>query len=396
MRSLTRSGWAVAVGAVTLLVTARVLGLLELYVLGATAAAAVVLALVVVRRPPADLAIERTVRPRRAHIGDQCLVDLRLANRGSRRTPVVTLVDPVEGTNGAVLVLAPLDPGESRSAGYRLPTERRGLVKVGPLDAIRSDPLGLASRRHRVGSSVELTVLPAIEHLGAAFPQGGFDDPLAGAARPSSGRSGDEEFAALRSYVVGDDLRRIHWATFARTGDLTVRQDDPQWQGHVTILLDAREHRIEADRFEVAVSAAASILNAVAERGDRTRLVVTDGTDTGPTDARSTRDLLFEHLAVVERHAGGTLPEPPTDGRASTGELVFITGSLDAAELARLTHLRHRYATTQVVLVEPSGRGPELVDRVGAATGFEVVVLRPGVPFAVALARSSPALGAAR
>lgn len=396
MRSLTRAGWAVAVGALALVVTARLLGLVELYVLAATAAAAVVLALVVVRRPPAALTIERTVRPRRAHIGDQCLVDLRVTNGGTRRTPVVTLVDPVEGTNGAILVLAPLGPGESRAAGYRLPTERRGLVQVGPLDAIRTDALGLASRRHRVGGVVELTVLPAVEQLGATFPHGGYDDPLAGAARPSSGRSGDEEFAALRPYVVGDDLRRIHWATLARTGELSVRQDDPQWQGHVTILLDAREHRTDADQFEVAVSAAASVLNAVAERGDRTRLVVTDGTDTGPTDARSTRDLLFEHLAVVERHPGGTLPEPPADGRASAGELVFITGSLDADELAHLTHLRHRYATTQVVLV--AGRDDELepLDRLGGAAGLEMVVLRPGTPFAVAWAVAAPALGRSR
>lgn len=379
MRSLTRAGWALAAGAVTLLAAGRVLGLLELYVLGATAAVAVVLALVLVNRRPPTIEVERQVRPRRVHLGDRCRVELRLTNGGSRRTPVLTLVDPVEGTTGALMVLAPLESGERRSAGYRLPTERRGVIRVGPLTAIRTDPLGLASRSHTIEGVAELTVLPVVESLGGRVPGGGYDDPLAGAARPASGRSGDEDFATLRPYVIGDDLRRIHWPTSARTGDLSVRQDDPPWQGHLTILLDARSERVDAEAFEVAVSAAASILNEVAQRGDRTRLMITDGTDTGPTDARSARDLLLEHLAVVQRHEGFSLPDPPPDGRSSTGDLVLITGQVDADEVARLSHLRHRFASTQVVLV-----GPETASI--ATAGMSVVVLRPGTPFAAAWA----------
>ena len=292
------------------------------------------------------------------------------------------------------MLLAPLAPGELRSAGYRLPTERRGLVQVGPLEAIRTDPLGLASRRHRVSDITEVTVLPVVEPMGGRVPGGGHDDPMAGAAHPVAGRSGDEEFATLRSYVVGDDLRRIHWPTSARTGELLVRQDDPPWQGHVTILLDARSDRIGPEAFEVAVSAAASILNDVAIRGDRTRLIVTDGTDTGPTDARSARDLLFEHLALVQRHDGLTLPDPPTaDGRSNTGELMLITGQVDQEEIARLAGLRHRYARTQVVLVAGPGTGSgsdtgRFHGTGGGETvgGLDLVVLVPGRPFATAWA----------
>lgn len=391
MRTLTRAGWALATGAVALLAAGRVLGLQELYVLGGAAAAAVVVAVVLVNRPPASLQVERRVRPRRVHLGDQCRVELVITNIGARRTAVLTLVDPVEGTSGALMVLAPLVPGERRSAGYRLPTDHRGVVRVGPLEARRTDPFGLASRRHVVEGEADLTVLPVVETLAGRIPGGGYDDPLAGAARPTSGRSGDEEFATLRPYVVGDDLRRIHWPTSARTGELSVRQDDPPWQGHLTILLDARSERIGPDEFEVAVSAAASILNEVALRGDRTRLIVTDGTDTGPTDARSTRDLLFEHLAVVQRHDGDSLPDPPsTDGRASTGELVFITGQVDPEEIARLSHLRHRYADTQVVVV---GTG---VDGAMTGSGLHLVVLTPGVPFAAAWAPGPLRVGARR
>jgi uncharacterized protein (DUF58 family) len=391
MRSLTRAGWALATGAVALFCAGRLLGLAELYVLGGVAAAAVVYALVLVNRPPASLRVERRLRPRRVHLGDQCRVEIAMTNTGTRRTPVLTLIDPVAGTGGALMVLAPLEPGERRSAGYRLPTDRRGVTRVGPLDAIRTDPFGLASRHHVVEGEVDLTVLPAIEPIPGRIPGGGHDDPLAGDARPIAGRSGDEEFASLRPYVVGDDLRRIHWPTTARTGQLSVRQDDPPWQGHVTILLDARDDRIGADDFEVAVSAAASILNEVALRGDRTRLIITDGTDTGPADARTARDLLLEHLAVVQRHRGGELPEPPSsDGRSSAGELVFITGSVDTDEVAKLSRLRHRYADTHVVVV---GHGAATAP---TGSGLRTVVLEPGLPFAAAWAPTGQAVGSPR
>ncbi len=393
MRSLTRGGWTLAIGALVLVSTGRVLGLPELYLLGTTAALAVAVAIVLVHRSPGSLGVERRVRPRRVHLGDQCRVELRLTNAGGRRTPLLTLVDPVEGTSGALMVLAPMAPGELRSAGYRLPTERRGVVQVGPLEAIRTDPLGLASRRHRVSEVSEVTVLPVVEPMGGRVAGGGHDDPMAGAARPASGHSGDEEFATLRSYVIGDDLRRVHWPTSARTGDLLVRQDDPPWQGHLTILLDARSDRIGAEAFEVAVSAAASILNDVALRGDRTRLMFTDGTDTGPTDARSARDLLFEHLALVQRHDGLELPDPPTsDGRSSTGALVLITGSVDPDEIARLAGLHHRYARTQVVLVPSPDAASTGID---PTAGLDLVVLAPGKPFAAAWAAAGPTVRSA-
>lgn len=384
MRSMTRPGWALVTLSAALAISARLLGLTELYVLATIAVLAVLVAVILVSRPLPSIAVERVVRPRRVHLGDRCRVELRVTNQSRRPTPLLTLFDPVQGTSGATMVLAPLDPEETRAAGYRLPTERRGIVAVGPLDAVRSDPLGLASRRHRIGAVVELTVLPAIESLGTWSPGGGFDDPMAGAARPTSGPSGDDEFSSLRPYVVGDDIRRIHWPSAARNDELLVRQNDPPWQGHLTVLLDAREGHIGASEFEVAVSAAASVLHAVAERGDRTRLLITDGTDTGPTDARSARDVLLEHLAVVHRHRGADLPEPAPDQRSATGDLLVLTGRVDHDEIARLSFLRHRFATTHVVAFQPGGTVAG-VERLAPVSGIEVVLVPIGTPLRVAL-----------
>ena len=68
----------------------------------------------------------------------------------------------------------------------------------------------------------------------------GRDDPHAGADHPNVLGQGGEDFYTLREYVVGDDLRRVHWASTARRGELMVRQDEVPWQGRATVLLDAR------------------------------------------------------------------------------------------------------------------------------------------------------------
>lgn len=379
---VTRSGWLLLLGSVVTVVAGRAFALPELYLLGATGAALLLAAFVLVRRPPPNLDVERTVHPQRVHLGGQSRVELCITNRSLRRAPVVTLHDPVEGTVGARVSLAPLDPGEDQAASYRLPTERRGIVRVGPLEAQVTDAFGLVRRCFAVAGGATLTVLPAIENLGGLASGGGLDDPLAGIAHPVLGSLGDEDFATLRPYVVGDDLRRVHWASSARAGDLLVRQDDPPWQGHLTVVLDAREERLDADQFEVAVSAAASLVNAIAVRGDRARLIITNGTDTGLLDARAGRDTLLEHLAVVKLHQGGELPEPALDGRSRTGGLILVTGTPNGSDLARLVAQRPRFATIRLVIIDPSVIGGARQYHPTANTpGVEAVVVDRDHPF---------------
>jgi len=382
---VTRAGWLLLVGSVITIVGGRVFGLPELLVLGATGVALVAVAVVGVRLRVPRLSVERRVHPARVPVGGRSRVELLVTNAGRRRTGVLTLHDPVEGTIGARVSLAPLAKGAHQTASYRLPTDRRGLVHIGPLDAQATDAFGLARRNTVVTGETVLTVLPAIVALTGTAGGSGLDDPLAGVTHPGVGVAGADDFSALRPYVVGDDMRRVHWASSARTGELVVRQDDPPWRGHLTLMLDGREDRIDAERFELAVSAAASILHAVALRGDRARLIITDGTDTGLTDARSSGDTLLEHLALVDRHPGTDLPEAPADGRIRTGGLVLVTGSATPDDVARFATHRDRYASARIVTIDPSAVGgqPE-ASAVAPGRGIEVVRVDAATSFALA------------
>lgn len=377
---VTRSGWLVAIGSALTIGFGRILALTELYLLGSTGLALVVLSVLWVRRAVPELLVARTIAPDRVQHRGASRVDLRISNRGRRRSPVVTLHDPVTGTVGATVGLAPLHPGDHHAASYRLPTERRGLVHCGPVEGRLTDPFGLARRRFDLAGTATLTVLPAIEELGPRARRGGLDDPMAGAAHHVPGRTADEDFATLRPYVVGDDLRRVHWASTARTGDLLVRLDDPPWQGRHTVILDARSIDDE-DRFERSVSAAASLVHAAAVRGDRVRLVLSNGTDTGTIDARAGRDTLLEHLALVEAEPSGRLRRVHAGSRLGSGAVALVTCTLDDSAIDLVADLDRTFTSTRVVLFT----GPPAAS--GSAplpAGIDVVTVAPGATLATA------------
>src|SRR5437899_3317308 len=74
------------------------------------------------------------------------------------------------------------------------------------------------------------------------------------------------EFYTMREYVTGDDLRRIHWPSVARTGQLMIRQDESTRRSSALLFLDSRASALGAygsPGFERAVSVAATLGRAL-------------------------------------------------------------------------------------------------------------------------------------
>ena len=238
--SLTRRGWTLVTVGVLLPVLGRVLGVRELTSLGLTALFLCGASILLVAYGSVELEAVRRVVPNRVHAGSPCRVDLHVRNLGSRRSPVVTARDPFDGgRRWARFRLAPLRPGEGCTAAYRVPSDRRGLFNLGPLQVVRTDPLGLVTRALDLAEQDTLTVYPRLDRV-AALPHTRGADPRGGSVtQPSFGPSG-EEFHALRPYVMGDDMRRVHWKSSARTEDLLIRQDELPWQGRATVVVDLR------------------------------------------------------------------------------------------------------------------------------------------------------------
>jgi len=328
----THPGAIVGAGAAALVVVGRVLGLPELYAIGAALGllALVCAAWVALRR--IDIVVTRSVRPSRVHAGNPCTVEIQVRNRSNHETPVLRLLDPVSGTAGADLLLAPIGVRRSTSVAYRLPTSRRGIVTVGPMQVVMSDPFGLATAGTVAAPAVDVTVLPRVDDIPPLARSVG-PDPDGTAETGSLGRAG-EDFAALRPYVVGDDMRRVHWPSSARTDELLVRQHDVPWQGRVCVVLDQRRHSADPETFERVVSAVASILRAHLRRGDHARLVTTTGSDSGYGVGSSHLDGLLEHLAVAERASAGSLQiAVELVERGASGAVVLVSGRPSDADI---------------------------------------------------------------
>jgi len=381
----TRTGLLVGIASAVLVVAGRLLGLAELYAIGAAVGLLALVCGLWVGLRRLDIVVTRSVRPSRVHVGNPCTVTIQVRNRAGRATPVLRLLDPVTGTAGADLLLAPIGLRRTTDVAYRLPTIRRGIVTVGPMQVAMSDPFGLASTRNPAAPAVEVTVLPRVDDI-PPLPRSVGPDPDGTAETGSLGRSG-EDFAALRPYIVGDDLRRVHWPSSARTGDLLVRQHDVPWQGRVCVVLDLRRQATDEVTLERAISATASVLRTHLRRGDHVRLVTTTGVDSGYGVGAAHLDGVLEYLAVADRstrgslHAGLDLAE-----RGASGALVLVSGKPSPADIDAVESLGGAVAARRIVRFDTDGRGL-------AGRRTQVLGISPGASFAEVWSGASPPAG---
>ena len=357
---LTPSGWLLLIGSALLVAAGRVFGSDELLAVGIAGAAVAILsvAYVKVRQPLRVTA--RSLKPQQVHAGDECQVRLEMANPSHLRTPVLRLVDEIsfstEGSTGIFkspdLLVAPVPSGERLTVSYRLPTDERGRVFVGPLTLTVTDPLSMSARHFQLGGQAEALVYPAVFPIRPPprLPGSTFD----AVRRSPMAQSGDELYG-LRPFQRGDDPRRIHWRSSAHHDELIVRQFEEFSHTHTTVLLDTRSAQLGAkagsERFEAMVSAAASICRASQRRGDQTRLVTTADFDSGYGSDSAHLHKIYEHLALVGPDVGSLIGAVERLGREHGGGLVVaVAAAVDGTESGSLIPLGSQFISKTAVL----------------------------------------------
>jgi uncharacterized protein (DUF58 family) len=307
---LTRRGVALLLGAVALTVVGRFLGVYELYVAAVTAAAVVLVGVVSVRLGSASVATRRSVTPQRLNFGGSGEVSLDLRNDARMPGSLLLVEDACPPALGARprFVVPGLARGATVTLRYELGGGARGRYRVGPLRVRIRDPFGTAERVRRYRSSDELLVYPRIERLGAGMPSGSHH----GSGSSDSRRllnTGDE-FHTMREYVTGDDLRQVHWRSTARRATLMIRQQEQPWQAQATILCDTRAASHagprSSERFERAVSMAASLVRHFADRRYQLRLVTE--TDIGAPVVERWEALLDRLAGAAPSRVAGLTP----------------------------------------------------------------------------------------
>jgi uncharacterized protein (DUF58 family) len=345
------------------------------------------------------LTCSRQVIPTRVMAGEQAVVELRLENPGRAPTGLMLLEDTIPYVLGSRprFVIDQLRPKWHREISYAVRSDVRGRYILGPLSVRLSDPFGFVELSRSFSVRTALVVTPVIHSLPATRLSGDWSG--AGDSRPRAFAAMGTEDITIREYRLGDDLRRIHWRSTARTGELMVRREERPHQNRVTVLLDTRApaHRGSgpSSSFEYAVSAAASVASHLAGNGFVVRMMAESlgGADATWHDrgisAPAEVEVLLESLAIIGLSNRSDFDLTSSDYSAS-GLVIAILGETTPADIASLDGLKTSATRALAILLDVAAwsrselAAPRLTANVQEQAqvmrrqGWTVIVARPG------------------
>ncbi len=389
LSGLTVRGRAFLAAGVTAVVCAIVLGQPALTRVGILIVALPLVTAVLMGRSRYKLALVRTVTPQLVAAGQPAQVSLTLTNEGRTPSGVLLLEDQVPYVLGTRprFVIEGIGHGWRRHVTYQVRSDVRGRFEIGPMAVRVSDPFGLIELGRAFRTTVPLTVTPRTVPLPTIALGGAWTG--SGDNRPRAFAIGSAEDVTVRDYRRGDDLRRVHWRSSARVGELMVRREEQPWQSRATLFLDnrLRSHRGQglASSLEAAVSAAASIAVHLCQRGFTVRLVTATGEDPASSWHLRDSDLntrpLLEALAVLQAVHQPNLSTGWLAEGAHGGLTVAVFGSFEAMDLAILRRMQHQAGSAMAIALDVEAWvGREQASEPQLALthqGWRAVALRP-------------------
>lgn len=283
-----------------------------------------------------------TVKPEtsRLVIGAASRITVGVRNPGKRRIRRLRAWLAVD--SGRVPISVPgLPSGGETTITLPFVAESRGATRVGPLHVYRGDPLGLARRERQLAGFRTIIVHPPAIPLSDRRSDG-LSDPD---GSPDGRAAADGlTFRGLRDYMEGDDVRRIHWPSSAKTGTPVVRESESTRRDDLCVVLDDDAgHYRDAAAFECAVSVLASIGVHALERS-HTLTVCCGRRHTRPDSAERLLDACaaIPPLSALGRDAarGGEEDTHPAWWYGWTAAGRTTTAGLPSGSRYRITGLR--------------------------------------------------------
>jgi uncharacterized protein (DUF58 family) len=269
---------------------------------------------------------------------------------------------------------------------YVLERVPRGRYVVEEARATLDDPFGLARMEVDLDARGSLLVYPRLVQLDRLFSESGAhaqDGRRLLLRRPSG-----FDLHSVREYEQGESLRKVHWKTTARRGQLMVKELEDAPRDEIAVILDADASAVVEDSFDVQVRAAGSILRAHAAHARRAVLAVNSSARPTVRVTSLDGDWLAALAILAEAEPDGSRPVVELLSRESgpasrAVETVVITARLSGALTTKLVQRALAGQGVSIVWVDtasfaarPTKVEPELL-RLHAA-GFVVAVLRRG------------------
>ncbi|MGW2068523.1 DUF58 domain-containing protein [Streptomyces sp. NPDC001953] len=407
LAGLTTRGRSFLAAGIAAAICAYVLGQSDLLRVGLLLAVLPLVCASVLYRTRYRVAGSRRLSPSRVPAGSEARVHLRMENVSRLPTGLLMLQDRVPYVLGPRprFVLDRVEAGGRREVSYRVRSDLRGRYPLGPLQLRLSDPFGMCELTRSFSTYDTLTVIPRVEPLPPVRLSGearGYGD-----GRQRSLALAGEDDVIPRGYRHGDDLRRVHWRSTARYGELMVRREEQPQRARCTVLLDTRAVAFRGSgpdsAFEWAVAGAASALVHMLERGFSVRLL----TDTGSSvpgegadgfagasqQSADAAGLMMDTLAVIDHSDGAGLSRAydPLRG-GNEGLLVAFFGDLDEEQAAVAAKMSRRSGGALAFLLDSASWGREPDDEPSASDRSEdrLRLLREAGWTALAVPRGVP------
>jgi uncharacterized protein (DUF58 family) len=200
-------------------------------------------------------------------------------------------------------------PGERRRVEVALTAERWGGYRLGEAHVDASDALGGVLFSGALEPFASVRVMPGVERLRTLVSPARTQSAVG--ARRSNVRGEGLELAEVRPYVVGDQIKRLHWRATARMGTPYVAEHHPERSADVVLFLDtfAELPGAREPTLTLTVRAAAALAQAHLRERDRVGLVAFGGMLTWLTpgsgvvhalriaDALARREIVMSYVA---------------------------------------------------------------------------------------------------
>ncbi|HSK14943.1 MAG TPA: DUF58 domain-containing protein [Gaiellaceae bacterium] len=275
---------------------------------------------------------------------------------------------------------------------YVLRRVPRGRYPIESAQIVIEDPFGLERVEVDLPAGASILVYPRLVDLDRLFSESGARTPEG--RRLLMRRPTGFDLHSVRDYEQGESLRRVHWPSTAKRGELMVKELEDSPRDETAVVLDAAAAAVVGappdSSFELAVRAAGSILKAYASRGRRAALVVNSARPAHQRvhsfDGEWHRAL--DILAAVEPDGRTPVANVLADeaGPASRAiEVTVVTSALDGRLVERLAHRALARHGASVVYVDASSFVPERAgERVRPEVAAHLLRLeRSGVPVVV-------------
>jgi uncharacterized protein (DUF58 family) len=208
-------------------------------------------------------------------VGRDNAVILHLRSRAGRPLAVSVTDDVPLPAEGLPASLT-LEPGRESSVTYQLRPTRRGEYELGDHHLRHSSPLGLWQRQLRLPDRHAVKVYPDVKAVRALELQAHHDRDWS-QTRSRRLRGGESEFERLREWGRDDEYRSIDWKATARRQRLIAREYQQERNQNIVCLVDCgRLMTAESgglSHLDHALNAVLMMSHVAARSGDRLGLV---------------------------------------------------------------------------------------------------------------------------